>query len=66
MVGNLDPTRKEIQMATVNEAGAKGGRSKSDLKRLTAKANAAKAREAKLQYRLDPTLRKEKSNGNQG
>lgn len=51
-------------MATVNEAGAKGGRSKSDLKRLAAKANAARAREAKLQYRLDPTLRKEKSNGN--
>jgi hypothetical protein len=44
-------------MATVNEAGAKGGSAKSDRKKASSRANALRAREAKLTYRLNPELR---------
>lgn len=54
----------KIIMINVTAAGAIGGRSKSARKRETAIANAAKAREAKLLYRLNPQLRKVKGNGN--
>ena len=57
----------KIVMINVTAAGAMGGRSKSNRKRETAVVNAAKAREAKLLYRLDPSLRphkKQKEIGN--
>jgi hypothetical protein len=47
-------------MATVNEAGAKGGSAKSDRKKASSRANALRAREAKLAYRLNPSLRQPK------
>lgn len=49
----MDPQTKQF----LAEAGCKGGRAKSDRKRLAGKANAAKAREAKLLYRLNPEKR---------
>ena len=71
----MDPQTKQF----LAEAGCKGGRAKSDRKRLAGKANAAKAREMKLLYRLNPELRpnyytdalnnpfdEESSNGNKG
>lgn len=59
-----DPTVKEF----LAKAGGKGGSSKSDKKKAASRANFMLARERKLQYRLDPSLKppkvKETPNGN--
>lgn len=58
----VEPMIKEF----LAQAGSKGGQSRSDRKKLASRANANRAREAKLLYRLDPGLRppKEIKDGN--
>lgn len=49
---------------TINEVARLGGKARSERKAISSRTNAIKAREMKLLYRTNPTLRKVKSNGN--